>query len=72
MKMQKKKLFLKYFLNGILAALPYVFTKLWVISYVMLVPFVYMLLSHGSEVGKRRAYLNGLAFGLGYFGVMFH
>ena len=72
MKMQKKKLFLKYFLNGILAALPYVFPKLWVISYVMLVPFVYMLLSHGTNVTKRCAYLNGLAFGLGYFGVMFH
>lgn len=63
---------LVFFLSGAVAALPYVFPKLWIISWIGLSPMIYLQIRYGASVKKRRAYLNGLAFGAGYFGVMYH
>lgn len=65
-------MFFKFFLCGLLAALPFVFPALWPISWVALVPAAFMLMRKGSEIKKRKAYLYGLGFGFGYFGVMFY
>lgn len=63
---------LVYFLCGIVAALPYVFPKLWILSWFALSPMIYFQIKYGCEVTRKRAYLNGLTFGAGYFGVMYH
>ncbi len=60
------------FLCGIGAALPYVFPKLWLLSWIALSPMIYFQIKYGCEVTRKRSYLNGLAFGAGYFGVMYH
>lgn len=65
-------MFVKFFLCGLIAALPFVFTALWPLSWVSLVPVVFMLMRKGSDISKRKAYLYGLGFGMGYFGVMFY
>ena len=63
---------LVFFLSGIISAIPYVFPKLWIISWVGLSPMIYFQIKYGCEVTRKRAYLNGLLFGAGYFGVMYH
>lgn len=65
-------MFLKFFLCGLLAALPFVFPALWLLSWIALIPAAFMLMKYGSEIRKRKAYLCGLGFGFGYFGVMFY
>jgi apolipoprotein N-acyltransferase len=69
---KKKFLFFKLLFLGIIYALPYVFPALFILSWVMLVPLVYFVTEHICELTKRRAYLMGLAFGLGYYLVMYH
>ena len=70
--MKKKFLFLKLLFLGIVYALPYVFPALFILSWVALVPLVYFVTGHLSDFSKRKAYLTGLAFGLGYYLVMYH
>ncbi len=65
-------MFLKMLLCGVLVALPYLFPQLWFISYVTLVPMIFLVYSKFGELTKRRAYLYGFGFGLGYYIVMYH
>lgn len=67
-----KKMTLVFFLCGLISALPYVFPKLWIISWFGLSPMIYLQIRYGAYVPRKRAYLNGLVFGAGYFGVMYH
>lgn len=61
-----------FFFTGILAALPFVFKYLFILSYISLIPVVLMLINHGGELKKRKAYSLGFLFGLGYFGVLYY
>ena len=70
--MQKKTVYLKFFLSGIALSVPYVLPKLWIVAYVALIPMIRILILMGEDATKKRAYLSGLCFGMGYFGVMFH
>ena len=70
--MFNKKVFLKLLICGIVAALPYVFEWLWPLSWVALIPFIYAVLEKGTEITRRKAYLWGFGFGLGYYLVMYH
>jgi len=70
--MSKALIYLKFFICGIAVSIPYVFPRFWILAYITLVPFVYMLIGHTESFNKRKAYLVGLCFGMGYFGVMFH
>ena len=70
--MKKRFLFLKLGLLGVIYALPYVFPALFVISWVGLVPLIYFAIEHLGELTKKKAYLCGLGFGLGYYLVMYH
>ena len=63
-----KRIFL---VSGILAALPFVFRWLFLLSYVSLIPVAYMLIKYGSEIKKREAFSIGFLFGMGYFGVLY-
>ena len=65
-------MFLRYFICGLIVAIPFVFPSTWILSWFALIPLAFMLIRHGSDVSKKRAYMNGFAFGLGYFGVMFY
>lgn len=66
------KMFIKLLFFGIIYALPYVFPKLWILSWVGLIPLIYTVIEKCSHISKKRAYFWGVTFGLGYFGVMFH
>ena len=63
---------LVFFLSGIATALPYVFPKLWLLSWFGVTPMIYFQIKYGCDVTRKRSYLNGLTFGAGYFGVMYH
>ena len=63
---------LKMLFCGALVAVPYVVPQLWFISYVTMVPVLFLVYKGVSQVSKRRAYLQGLCFGLGYYIVMYH
>ena len=65
-------MFLKMLLCGVLVAVPYVIPQLWFVSYLTLIPMIYLMITKMSEVKKRKSYLYGLAFGLGYYIVMYH
>ncbi len=65
-------MFLKMLLCGVLAAVPYMFPSLWFVAYVTLIPAIYIVFEKFGELTKRRAYLYGLGFGLGYYIVMYH
>ncbi len=67
-----KKLYLIFFILGVITALPYAFPVLWFVPWLSLIPFAYILISYGSELKKRKAYLLGLSFGMGYFGLTYH
>ncbi len=67
-----RKMTIVFFISGIISALPYVFPKLWLISWVGLSPMIYFQIRYGACVTRKRAYLNGFTFGAGYFGVMYH
>lgn len=66
------EMFIKLLFFGITYALPYVFPKLWMLSWVGLIPLIYTVIEKCSHISKKRAYFWGVTFGLGYFGVMFH
>lgn len=59
-------------LCGALVAVPYVLPQLWFISYVTLIPMIFLVYEKFGELTKRRAYLYGFGFGLGYYIVMYH
>lgn len=59
-------------LLGVVYALPYVLSTLWFISWIGLVPLVYFVTQRLNAYKKRKAYLYGLGFGLGYYLVMYH
>ena len=61
-----------FFFFGILAAIPFVFRYLFILSYVSLIPVAYMLIKRGACIKKRQAYSIGLWFGFGYFGVLYY
>ncbi len=66
------KMLLKLFLMGIITALPYVFRKLYILSYVSLAVVIILLILADMRIKKKRvAYLQGFVFGLGYFGTVF-
>ncbi len=67
-----KKFYLAFFLLGAITALPYVFPVLWFIPWISLIPFAYILIKYGTGFKKRKAYLLGLSFGMGYFGLTYH
>ncbi len=67
-----KKLYLTFSLLGIITALPYAFPVLWFVPWLSLIPFSYILIKYGCEIKKRKAYLLGLCFGMGYFGITYH
>lgn len=66
------RLYRIFFASGLLTALPLIFPYLFFLSYVSLIPMLLMLLKHGAELRKRRAYAVGLFFGFGYFGALYH
>ena len=70
--MRNKRIYLIFFLLGIAVALPFVFPALGFFSYVTLVPVILLVTRECPEMSKKGAYLVGLCFGMGYFGVMFH
>jgi apolipoprotein N-acyltransferase len=61
-----------FFISGILSALPFVFPWLFLLSYISLIPIIYLLITFVSGLSKRKSYLIGLLFGYGYFGVMYY
>lgn len=65
-------MFLKMLLCGALVAVPYVIPQLWFIAYLTLIPMIHLTVSKIGEATKRGAYKYGLAFGLGYYIVMYH
>ncbi len=67
-----KKLYLIFFVLGVITALPYAFPVLWFLPWISLIPFAYILIKYGCELKKRKAYLLGLSFGMGYFGLTYH
>ncbi len=60
------------FLSGIVISIPYLFEGVGFISYIALVPFVWILIEKIPEMTKRRAYAYGLVFGLGYYIPMYY
>ncbi len=67
-----KRAYLIFFLLGIVTALPYAISALWFLPWISLIPFSYILIKYGSAIKKRKAYLLGLCFGMGYFGLTYH
>ncbi len=67
-----KKLYLTFFLLGIITAIPYAVPVLWFVPWISLAPFSYILIKYGCEMKKRKAYMLGLSFGMGYFGLTYH
>ena len=67
-----KRVFIKMLVLGVIFALPYVFSFLWPLSWIALIPFIYFLTEHCVKAKKRKAYLWGFGFGLGYYLVMYH
>ncbi|MBE6610548.1 MAG: apolipoprotein N-acyltransferase [Ruminococcaceae bacterium] len=67
-----KKHLLILFISGIVSALPYVFPSLFFISWFSFIPAIFILIKLGHTVTKRSAYLSGMVFGLGYFGVTYY
>ncbi len=65
-------MFLKMLLCGVLVAVPYIFPSLWFISYVTFIPALFLIYGGLGEASKRKAYLYGFGFGLGYYVVMYH
>lgn len=72
--MKNKKYFYPLLLlaSGAVTALPFLFGKLWLISWFSLIPLCYRLIRHGEEMRLRSAFGTGYLFGMGYFGVMYH
>lgn len=60
------------FLSGLVLSVPYLFEGLGFISYIALVPFVWILIEKIPEMTKKRAYAYGLVFGLGYYIPMYY
>lgn len=72
MKKQKNFYPLILLLCGALTALPFLFGKLWFISWFSLIPLCYRLIRYGDGMTLRSAFGSGYLFGMGYFGVMYH
>lgn len=51
---------------GILSALPFVFTDLWLLAWVCIAPLFWF------AAEKKHAYRHGLAFFIGFYGVIYH
>lgn len=66
------RLYRIFFVSGLLTALPLIFPYLFFLSYVSLIPIIFMLLKYGGEIRRKRAYAVGLFFGFGYFGALYH
>ncbi len=65
-------MFLKMLLCGAAVALPYVLPNLWFLSYVTLIPVIFLVTENFGEMSKRKAYFSGFGFGLGYYIVVYH
>lgn len=65
-------MFLKMLICGAVVALLFLFPQLWFLSYITLIPMIHLVITGVGEMKKRSAYKYGLAFGLGYYIVMYH
>lgn len=72
MKKEKKLVNLIFPISGALTALPFIYGELWILAWFTLAPMIYYLMSNAQEIGIRRAYGLGFAFGAGYYSVMYH
>lgn len=72
--MKNKKNFypLILLLCGALTALPFLFGKLWIVSWFSLIPLALRLIRDSDGMRLRSAFGSGYLFGMGYFGVMYH
>lgn len=63
---------LKMLLCGVLVAIPYVVPQLWFMEYVAFIPVLLIVCGKFGELTKRRSYLYGFVFGIGYYIVMYY
>ena len=66
------KLVLLLFLSGIVTGVPFVFPDLSFLGYVSLLPLALLLFSKGRDAKIRQVLLWGLAWGMGFFLVIYH